>query len=314
MSARRARSQKRQSSADSRPHGSLHDVVEDMQRDIDSLRQQADLHDRDIHDIRATEKEKDKHWYQRVDSAIPVLTFIFSLTTFLISAYWSSNQHEAAETRLEQEERQSARADLRILLQQLYDLDTREGEVLASDTPSSIELSNIYAEMALLATQARDAADRAEEGVSSTEYLAVAWYLYRSGDNESAGRLYRDAIDAAGTAIEDATAHRTYGAFLMNTGRLAEGRQQFALALRVDERFPVENPSFLATIRAEIEMRWAETELSHQQCAQADEHFRKSQDLLDAGGSPATSGWRLNIAQLMEGWEERVGQCQPPDP
>lgn len=315
MSARRSRSQRRQDASRSGhvpARDGFQDDVTSLRKDVESLRRRTTIQDEEIDGLQLKATEKSLPWYRSVNSAIPVLTLIFSLITFLISAYWSSAQQEVAEQRLAQEEQRTARLDLRTLLQQLYDLDTREGEVLATGNPSMVELSNIYAEMGLLATQARDAADRAEDGVSTTEYMAVAWYLYRSGDNESAGRMYRNAIDVVSTATEYATAHRSYGAFLMNTGRLDEGREQFALAVRVDEQFPGEDASYLATLRAEVEMRWAESELAHGQCAQAEEHFRTAQELLDGNDGPSTAGWRQNLAQLMEGWEDRVAQCQPP--
>lgn len=316
MSSRRSRSQRRKEPPRSEPaaeHNNPRNDVVHLREDVESLRRQADLHDQEIDGLQVKVTEKSVPWYRSVNSAIPVLTFIFSLTTFLISAYWSSAQNEVAEQRLVQEEQRSARLDLRTLLQQLYDLDTRESEVVASGNPSIGELGNIYAEMGLLATQARDAADRAGDGVSTTEYLTVAWYLYRTGDNESAERMYRNALDVVQTATDYASAHRRYGGFLMDVGRPDEGRNQLKLALRVGDHFPDEDPFYIATLQAEVEVRWAENELAYNQCALAEEHFRRAEELIAGNNGPSTAGWRQNLAQLLDGWEERVQRCEPAD-
>lgn len=135
---------------------------------IARLREQADRHDREIDTLQVLAAERSTPWYRSAQSLVPVLALLFSLATFALSAYWSASQNDVAEQRMRQEEIQNSQAELRSLLQRLYEIG---GLQLGTDVEGVLAPSAGFqtAEVMLLTNQALGIADRIPGHVTTAE-------------------------------------------------------------------------------------------------------------------------------------------------
>jgi tetratricopeptide (TPR) repeat protein len=245
-------------------------------------------------------------WHQRVSAVVPVLALLFSLGTFALSAYWSSNQNDRAEERLAQEEVQASRDELRSLLQRLYEIGG------ASQGGSTNEY--VTAELMLLSQQAFEIANRIPDHVSTVEYVSVGQFLALNGSYADARVAYERALERVTSASDYVVASRALGGLLLVTGDIEAGRRYYQQALDVASVFPDEVDSYLTFQHGQTEASWAQAELARGQCAEAERHLAEAGRYAEELNQPATeSGYRV-LQNQVRGLRQLMDECEPATP
>ncbi len=164
-----------------------------------------------------------KPWYRDGASLVSMLALVFSFGTTFVS-YQKSEQQEV----------QTAKSDLRGLLQRLASLPKDNLELVTRyqhDANTAQYLSGyINQENALLAKQAADIALRIPAFLSSTEYFAIHSALRFSSQDQLAVKFLEKAVETADNANDAVAALRAYGTHLISVGQLDAGRAQYKKA------------------------------------------------------------------------------------
>ena len=245
-------------------------------------------------------------WYQHASAIVPILALLFSLGTFGLSAYWSSNQNNRAEDRLRQEEVQASRDELRSLLQRLYEIG---GSAQAGATNEYVT-----AELMLLSQQAFEIVNRIPDNVSTVEYVSVGQFLALNGSFADARVAYERAMEKATSANDYVVASRALGGLFLVTGDIEAGRHFYQQALDVGNVFPDEVDLYLTFQHGQTEAQWASAELARGQCAEAERHLGEAARFAEELNQPATeSGYRV-LQNQVRSLRQLMDECEPAIP
>jgi tetratricopeptide (TPR) repeat protein len=242
-------------------------------------------------------------WYQRASAVVPMLALLFSLLTFGLSAYWSSNQNDRAEDRLRQEEVQASREELRSLLQRLYEIGG------SAQTDATNEY--VTAELMLLSQQAFEIVNRIPDNVSTVEYVSVGQFLALNGSYADARVVYERALERVTSANDYVVASRALGGLLLVTGDIEAGRRYYQQALEVGNAYTDEVDLYLTFQHGQTEAAWTQAELARGQCAEAERHLAEAARYADELNQPATeSGYRV-LQNQVRGLRQLLDDCVP---
>ena len=301
--------------------------LETLRAEIDALRASIAETDHEVDDLQIRAAEFQRPWYRNVQTLVAVLSLVIALAVGLTSAYWSKaqtdlmsaqadlarSQSALAESRLQQQQIEDARAELRGLLQELTALTRSSPNLEGVDNPYLAQYltTNELAEMALLTNQAYDIAQTIPNFVSSTEYLTIAQRLGQLGDFQKAEAMLVRADETATTAYELLSATRTYAIYLFGKKQIADARTQMQEALDVWTFFPEvkELDPLTATVEDLVtRMRWAEAEVVAGFCPEAEEHAAAAGDIMAQLGQNAGPVIQNQYDLMLDGVR---GNCDP---
>ena len=171
-------------------------------------------------------------WYKSMSTVLSVVALLFSFGTTFVSY-----------TRTQSQDIQSARVELRGLLQRLASLPRESIEITKkyekNDPAVVASISGfINQENALLARQAAEIAKKIPpESVSATEYYAIGVALQNAYNVEGAKELFTKAIDVSTDLNDRVGALRMRANLLFNTGQPDAGRVDYQRALDIFSDF-----------------------------------------------------------------------------
>ena len=230
-------------------------------------------------------------WYANAPVWIAGLALLFSFGTTGVSWYNSHFQ-----------ELREARKDLRELLQRLTAIPTEHFEFGIEHADDTLALgtfsSLVQQESVLLATQAYAIIERFPTAFNSSEYGAVALALMASAITENVPWLLDKAIATSNNINDRVTAIRQWGAFLINTGDVDEGRRTYVRALDVwSELQDATVTSFYKDSTDVLTyMYWAQQELGQSNKREAIEAIEKAEGVLnELAPGPVSDFYRRQV-------------------
>lgn len=233
-----------------------------------------------------------KPWFRDVASLMSILALLFSFGTTFVS-YEKAQQLEV----------QTAKSDLRVLLQRLAALPKDNMELMTryqGDANAAVFLSGyINQENALLAKQAADIADKIPEHITSTEYLAIQTALRVSALDPLAAKFLEKAVATADNVNDAVGALRARGTYLITMGQPDAGRADFQQAVDIFARFPGYNDYFQKTTHILTYLNWHTAEMNIGAHANAERMLRSATDIgrqLPPG--TVTDQWLRQIEQV----------------
>ncbi len=229
-------------------------------------------------------------WYTQVPVIIPMLVSVLALGF----AFYTNHE---AENRVSREEQHAQRAELRSLIQRLSALPKENFQLRQKNPSEWRQLSGpIQRETLILARQSSELIHELAGRVTSEEYVAVAFALSSAGQTVESEELTEEGLKAGPKdAAGEATLLRQLGNLRYANGDPKGGRERFAQAMEVYERYPMENRSAVANNATFTEIDWSETELSHRQCSEAWQH------IMAAKKFDSTNAWRSVIENAERG-------------
>jgi tetratricopeptide (TPR) repeat protein len=213
-------------------------------------------------------------WYKDGATVVAAVALAVSLVSSLISMWHTRAQ-----------DRQTAHVDLRVVLQRLLSisLDNREriakyneqiakcesggkseeNEKTIATSRESIAFVNTLAlqEMNVLASQgAKSARLLGRKLVASPEYLTIARAQAEAGNFEAQGEFIKLACDTAKTPMDRLSALRDSATYLFSSGRVPEGRVDFAAQVEILKNVSHYAPAFIASANVELQLAWGRME------------------------------------------------------
>jgi hypothetical protein len=246
------------------------DVHEDIRRRVDTMKQEVD-------ELQIQASRERTPSYKKPEVLIPI---IVSAAAFLFTV-WSSVQTEG---RIQRQDQHAARAELRGLIQRLQSLP-KERIDIAQAYPSDAATRNflggqITGETGVLGQQAAELIEQLEGKVSASEYLATSVALNEVGQPERAEQLLANGLPKMNDALGEAMLLRQIANIRFQFRDLGGGRDAYRRALRVFEKYPGANPTFVAETQAYTESFWATSEFYQRQCSDAWQHVRLAESHL----------------------------------
>jgi tetratricopeptide (TPR) repeat protein len=277
--------------------------------ELNQLRQSIEIMQGRIDELQTSINVK-RPWYTKLSTITSALALLFSFGTTYVSY-----------KRVEAQDIQNSRTELRGVLQRLSTLPRDDYEIkkkYANDPASSVFLSSLFnQENSFLAQQAAEIADRIPDYITASEYYAIQTGLINSAKQDQAVKYLEKAIEKARNPNDELAALRTKASLFFLNGHAAEGREIFARALAVFEKYPGFNDSYQKSVHVQTELIWHTAELRagfHQNArARLDEAkkialavdsgpFReqllKQVTQVDAGLQPTTSAPQFPTAQV----------------
>lgn len=224
--------------------------------------------DRQIADLQIDAVQAKKPWYRDASVIISIAVFLFSLSTTLFT-----------QRQVEEQQRQSDRAELRGLIQRLSEIPREKIEYDRefTDAGARAHLEGLLqAENAMIARQAAEIMDRLPGGVSASEYSLVGYAMVNSNLGDEAVAVFERAIETADNSNDKVAALRGKAALLMAAGDLEGGRAAFGQALRIFEEFPTRNGFYEHLTHLDTHMVWAGAEFTQGQCGEAVAHLEQA--------------------------------------
>lgn len=193
-------------------------------------------------------------WYKNVSMIISLVALLFSFGTTYVS-------HK----RIEAQDIQSLRAELRGMLQQLATLPSRNFELAKqhSDDPNAIAFigGQLNQENALLAFQAAELIRKLpEDQVTAIEVYGVAIALQFSYEIQKANELYNLSYDIAEDLNTAVAAKRGIANTLFQLGQPEAGRVEFQDALNIFSKLQNNNDFIQRTTHIATLLNWAGAE------------------------------------------------------
>jgi len=195
-------------------------------------------------------------WYKNLSMIISVVALLFSFGTTYVS-------HK----RIESQDIQSLRAELRGMLQQLAMLPSKNFELAKqySDDPDAIAFmgGQLNQENALLAFQAAELIQKLpEEQVTAIEVYGVAIALQYSYEIQKANELYNLSYRIAKDFNTAISAKRGIANSLFQLGQPEAGRVEFQDALNIFSKFQNSNDFIQKTTHIATLLNWMGAEAS----------------------------------------------------
>lgn len=245
-------------------------------------------------------------WYKSPSLIISLLALLFSFGTTIVSFH-----------RAYQEDIRQARTELRGILQRLTALPKENFELYRKykDDPEGQSLTGSFTEESVLLTrQATDIVERFPDYLSANEYYSVAYALAKAGATEMLSIYLDRALGQGADPYTRPAILRLYGTYLLNIGRVADGRKMFEQALQMWRDYPDANEQFKRTTDAYTEMTWASAEASINNIEDAKSHVRKAFDLLKVSAipSPPDQSMLVQLESLRKQLEQRNSQESGP--
>jgi tetratricopeptide (TPR) repeat protein len=248
---------------------SLDARLESMKREIDALQSH-------VHASKAP-------WYKSVPTLISLFAFCFSFGTTMLSLQ-----------RTRQLDVQSARAELRGFIQRLAALPKENLQLARTYADDQIALGNLQSfimqETTLVAKQAAEVIRRIPDRVSATEYSAVGYALWTTGNNATAMDFVKLATERAIDVNDEAAVLRQYGGFLIASGDVNGGREQYQKALEVFSKYPAYNDTYQNSVHAYTHFHWAQSEGGAGNHSELAAHLAASEDFAHRAGA---AGWSM---------------------
>jgi hypothetical protein len=227
-------------------HDQSNEELNDLRRTIETMQGQIDA--------LQTSMNAKKPWYASFSTITSTLALLFSFGTTYVSY-----------KRVEAQDIQNSRTELRGVLQRLSTLPRDDYEIkkkYANDPASAVYLSSLFnQENSFLAQQAAEIADRIPNYITASEYYAIQTGLFNSAKQDQAVRYLEKAIEKARNPNDEVAALRTKATLFFVNGRAADGRQIFAMALAVFEKYPGYNDSYQKSVHLQTQLIWHTAEM-----------------------------------------------------
>ena len=247
-----------------------------------------------------------KPWYKNVSTLLSVIALIFSFSTTYVSY-----------RRVAAQDIQSARQELRGLLQRLAALPKEQVEVSNKykDDPGSQGMisSFINQENSLLARNAAEVAKKLpSEAMTATQYFAVATALQSAYDLAGAWEFLERALQATPDFNTEISCLRMMAAMKFVKGDAEGGRAEFQKALAIFSKYPEYDPYTRGSTHVYTEVNWAYSEASASSLPEAMQHLQRADAIVDSlPMGPVTYNLRAHIAQA----RSRIAMgLTPPNP
>lgn len=264
------------------------EVITDLEKTIRTIRDEVDA-------LQVASAEKRKPFYQNPSTIISITALLFSfLTTYL------------SNSRVERQDVQNKRQELRSLLQRLSALPKENLEVAqkyATDPTSQLAVSSfINQENTLLARQAAEVATALPDGtVSAIEYYAIGLALQAAYDLVGAKEFVTTAIDHVSDFNTEISARRALASMVFMGGNPESGRREYETALRIFDRYPGFDRYTVAITHVITELNWAGAEASIRATSEVSRHIQNAERLAhDVAPSPTADTLLLQIAQARQ--------------
>jgi tetratricopeptide (TPR) repeat protein len=236
--------------------------------------------------------QKPKPWYRNISTILSVVALLFSFGTTYVSYL-----------RNESQDIQSARQELRTLLQRLATLpkENVDNYKKFADDPASMNLVGgfINQENAMLARQAAEIAKKLPvDLVSGTEHYAIAVALQNSYDLAAADEFLKYAIQAAKDFNTEIAALRSTANLQFIQGRPESGRVEYQKALNIFSKYSGYDPFTKTSTNIWTELAWAISEANMGLPAFASQHMESAKALVN--GLPRSPGADMLRAQLSQ--------------
>jgi tetratricopeptide (TPR) repeat protein len=263
------------------------DKTPDHKDDIELLRQQVDA-------IQVAMAEKSRPWHRNPSTLLSLLALLFSFGTTMVSY-----------VRTEAQDVQSARIELRTMLQRLAALPRESVESMKryKDDPATIAALSgfLNQENAILARQAAEIAKKIPERyISATEYYAVGVALQNAYNVEAAKEFFTKALNVSTDINDRVGALRTRGNLLFISGQPEAGRKDYIQALDVftGPAESIHNDYIKKSMHVTTQLAWAYAEFSINSREAALQHVGIAESYL-AGLTPGP-GLDLMKAQIAQ--------------
>lgn len=254
-----------ETAADDKPKAEPVQAPSDLGLSSAQILERLHLIDRQVADLQMDSVQAKKPWHRDASVVISIVVFLFSLAT----TFFSQRQ-------LDEQRRQSARAELRGLIQRISELPRMNIEYSREFT-DAVALANLngllQAENAMIARQAAEIMDRLPGDVSASELSLVALAMTNSNLGDDAIVLFDKAIRTAKNANDKVAALRGKAALLISSGDVAGGREVFKQALDVFREYPTKNGYYEHLTHIDTHLFWAGSEHSRGECEQASTHI-----------------------------------------
>lgn len=283
-------------------------MAEDIQGS-DDIQDRLDMMKREIDALQAASISNNKPWYKTASIIISVLALLFSFSTTAISYYKAGR-----------EDIRSARTELRGMLQRLTALPKDNFELIRKykDDPEGQSLSStLNYENSLLARQASEIIDRYPDEISASEYLSVTAALINAADVSKVPRYLEACLSLTSDPNVRVAALRMFGAYLVNIGKVSEGRHKYEEALSIWHGHDYENlPEYFKNSTDTLtEMYWAQVELGINNVEAAKEHIRKSMERTKAmPAGPLTNQLQGQVLYAQKIIERGITSVPPNNP
>ena len=237
-------------------------------------------------------------WYKNISTILSIIALLFSLGTTYVS-----------NKRIESQDIQNARIELRGLLQRLVALPrenieiTKKYEKTDSNTLWSLG-SYLNQENLLLARQAAEITKRLPpEYVSATEYYSIGGAMQLAYNIDAAHEFYTKAIDISTDLNDKVGALRMRANLLYLTGKSDAGRIDYEKALNIFSDFSKStyNEYTKKSTHIATELAWAYAEANNGSIDAAQKHISNAEGHLSGlKDSPGLNQLKSQINQARE--------------
>lgn len=257
-----------------------------------------DLIKQEIDDLQVTVIGQKKIWYKDVSTLIALMALFFSFGTTAVSL-----------KRAEAQDIQSARQELRGLLQRLAALpkENLEGAVRFKDdaTAYGVLSSLLNEENALLSRQAGEIAKKLPKGsVSATEYYAIANAMQNSYNIAGAQEFLKLSLDNAKDFNDEIGALRVAANLDFLQGHASEGRVLYKRALNVFSTYTGFDPYTINSTHLQTEDSWAISEMSYGDRQLVEQHLQAAEKYAaQLTPGPNTEVFKSQIQQVRQRYQ-----------
>jgi tetratricopeptide (TPR) repeat protein len=231
-------------------------------------------------------------WYKNISMIVSVMALLFSFGTTYVS-----------NKRIEAQDIQSLKSELRSMLQQLAALPSKNFELTKkySDDPSAIAFigGQLNQENALLAFQAADLIHKLpKDKLTAIEVYSVAVALQGAYEIQKANDLYHLSYDIAKDINTAIAAKRGIANSLFQLGQSDAGRVEFQDALNIFSKYKSNNDFFQKSTHIITLLNWASAESGAGAFDKAKAKILEAREMVESlPPSPYTDQLKGQIAQ-----------------
>lgn len=270
---------------------------------LDSTEEKVSLIKQEVNALQLSVKSQQMQWYKSPAIMISILALLFSFGTTYASF-----------KRIEAQEIQNSRVELRGLLQRLAYLTRDNFEITRkypNDPTAALTVSGyIGQEMTLLSRQAAELLRRIpKDYISSTEYWSIATGLMSAYDNQGAKEFLGYAINSARDFVDKISALRANANLMFTMGDPKNGRIEYQKALNIFAEFPGYDATTVASTHIQTEISWAYSEsasnfndLVNQHLVNAESYLRE----MTPGSRKNDMAGQINSAQVQLGYARQM--------
>ena len=278
--------------------------VDEIKSEVSKTEEQLDSIKKEV-DALQIEIMQPKTWYRDAPTIISLLAVVFSLSTALAS-YWQ----------VENQNRLSARSELRGLIQRLTSMPKEQAELYKAYSTDAATLGNLTSnwntEYVLLASQAKELADRIPNDISAPEYYAIVQALINNqqGGSDAIPILVDAGLKVSRDINTELALTRSKANYKFMVGDIEAGRETYQRAIDLVDKYDTSS-DLARSHHAHTRMVWANSEYMSGNCDRAKKISDEAiNEISDIPSNPFIDSLKGQINSAKAHREKNTQRCQ----